>query len=128
MSTTATAAHRKLTQREAIDAALSNEQLTRERVEKLERTVKDLWHFVYDPTLDQNIPDQLCRIRTTISEHREQVERRAREMVLDLAKTQQQAWTLDAETHQQHVRAFKYLNGILSRGFWGRLKWLVTGK
>lgn len=37
MSMTNAAAHRKLTQRTAIEAALSNEQVTRTRVDRLER-------------------------------------------------------------------------------------------
>lgn len=42
MSTTAAAAMKKLGQREAIGAALSNEQLTRQRVELLEAQIKAL--------------------------------------------------------------------------------------
>ncbi len=42
MSTTANAAHKKLTQRAAIGAALSNEQITRERVLNLEKQAQEL--------------------------------------------------------------------------------------
>lgn len=107
MSTGTGAAHRKLTQRTAIEAALSNEQVTRTRVDRLEQ-------WMYGP---HGEPKEIDPGRDGIARSAIRAEWRSRE-------AEQRA----KELRIADVARLDVLEAWRRRGFWGRLRWLVRGK
>ena len=91
MTTTASSGMKQVSQRRAIEASLQNEQITRERVQRLESRVGKLEEIVGRPS--------------------------------------QFVFSSFADRLNYHAQEITELNSLLRfRGFWGRLKWLMTGK
>jgi hypothetical protein len=104
---------RELNRSRMAEAALKNEHLTRQRVDRLEAV---LWRL----DLDEPMTPQYSRVSKMASS----LDALEREILVSIRPRLESLMV----AHVNLTRLVEAMDNQLSRGFWGRLRWLVMGR